>query len=870
MKKNIFILTALFAFLFVSNAEVLIQKSWTMGPLPIDLPAFDKVKNTKEKTFDYVQLLNVQDWGKNNVFSSSDQKLTWNNSLYSWSPVSTSSISFPMMASRSQIGLVMAKVHVLEFVKATLFIDTREYARVFVDGVSVFDKNTTEHDTVAIQRSKKEIHLEPGFHTLAVQMLSTGQNKAMDLKFGFLKDSTLSDKIKVLDNDQTFFGLKNYLEGTVILSSRISYDGAYYALTYKNVSPVDRKFEYYTDLYKTSDQSFVRRFQGVSSLCFSKNKLEMAYIASKDKQTYISTYSIATNKDNIVYSTSESISGLMWDPNGNYLLFYNTLEATPLSSGLKLLENMFDRQPSWRNRTSIQKLDLASGLIFPLTAGNSSCSIHDISADGKEILFSQSFADNTARPYSKQKMFLMNLDSLNPMLLWEQNYGGSVYFSPDGTQLLILGSAAMFNNVGSALPADVIPNDYDGQAYLLPLASFRKTGVLDLKTVSPISKNFDPSISDGVWDKNNKVIYFLATAKDKVCIYSYTLASATYTQIPTNVDVVSTFDVSFYQTNSNKLRSSPMFLYCGSSAIASSKAFVYNQGRSLMVADPQKEYLKNVKLGEVKDWSFQNANGEKIDATYYLPPSFDSTKKYPMIVYYYGGTTPTPRIFDIRYPKNTWAALDYVVLVLQPSGAIGYGQAFSAKHVNNWGKTVADEIIRGTKEFCLQSPFVDMSRIGCIGASYGGFMTQLLLSKTDLFATGISHAGISSLSSYWGEGYWGYLYSSAATANSFPWNRTDLYVDQSPLFRADKFSGSLLLLHGNSDKNVPIGESYQLYAALKLLGKPVEMVEIDGEDHGVVNPAKRVLWEKTILAWFAKTLKGEEAWWSHLYPPTQY
>ena len=99
--------------------------------------------------------------------------------------------------------------------------------------------------------------------------------------------------------------------------------------------------------------------------------------------------------------------------------------------------------------------------------------------------------------------------------------------------------------------------------------------------------------------------------------------------------------------------------------------------------------------------------------------------------------------------------MGYVVYVLQPSGATGFGQAFSALHVNDWGKITAGEIIEGTKKFLDAHPFVDKKHVGCIGASYGGFMTELLLTKTDIFAAAVAHAGINLIPHYWGEGYWG-------------------------------------------------------------------------------------------------------------------
>ncbi|MCP4659678.1 MAG: S9 family peptidase, partial [bacterium] len=288
-----------------------------------------------------------------------------------------------------------------------------------------------------------------------------------------------------------------------------------------------------------------------------------------------------------------------------------------------------------------------------------------------------------------------------------------------------------------------------------------------------------------------------------------------------------------------------------------------SEPRELLVPDADR--FADVDLGKVESWSFRTGDGTEILGRVHYPPDFDPEHKYPLLVYFYGGMSPIERSFGGRYPKNLWAAHGYVVYVLQPSGATGFGQEFSARHVNNWGKTVAEEIIEGTKQFAAAHPFVDAERIGCLGASYGGFMTMLLTTRTDLFAAAVSHAGISSISSYWGQGWWGYHYSATASAGSYPWNNRELYVDQSPLFHADKITTPLLLLHGDADTNVPPGESQQLYTALKVLGKEVELIEVGDENHRIQDYPKRKLWMQTILAWFDKQLKGQPEFWQYLY-----
>jgi dipeptidyl aminopeptidase/acylaminoacyl peptidase len=289
-------------------------------------------------------------------------------------------------------------------------------------------------------------------------------------------------------------------------------------------------------------------------------------------------------------------------------------------------------------------------------------------------------------------------------------------------------------------------------------------------------------------------------------------------------------------------------------------------GAAKTIHRPADDWFGPVRMGGSEDFSFQAKNGRTIAGRLYFPPDLDRSKNYPAIVYYYGGTSPVGRDFGGRYPKEWWAANGYVVYVLQPSGATGFGQEFAAAHVNDWGATTADEVIEGTGKMLEAYPFVDGDRLGCIGASYGGFMTMTLVTKTDLFAAAVSHAGISGLASYWGEGYWGSAYSTVATAGSYPWNRKDLYVDNSPIFHADKVNTPILLTHGTSDPNVPPGESDQFFTALKILGKEVEYLRVDGQEHWMVDPAKRIQWSESIVAWFDRWLKDSRSWWNALYP----
>ena len=493
-------------------------------------------------------------------------------------------------------------------------------------------------------------------------------------------------------------------------------------------------------------------------------------------------------------------------------------------------------------------MDYPSGFSYQLIFDEDSPSLNSISYDGNFIIYSVNKVDLKNRPYSKNSYYKLNLNDLTKDSLFTLGWSGAAKISPNGNDILITAGPSAFDGAGLNLKEDLIPNEYDTQAFIYNL---------DSKTVKAITKDFNPQVNNAEWIDNNN-LNFQVTDESYTRIYKYNISSKTFNKVEIPQEDIDKIDFS---------NDYSVAVYSGSSSNEHAKVYSYNfnSGKSLLISDVDPKY-KNIQLGDVKDWDFTSSKGRKIKGRVYYPPNFDESKKYPVIVNYYGGTSPTTREFEGRYPKNIWAANGYLVYVLQPSGATGFGQTFSAYHVNDWGTTTADEIIEGIKKFLSEHEYADSKKVGCIGASYGGFMTMTLLTKTNIFAAAISHAGISTLTSYWGEGYWGYSYSAIATADSFPWNRKDIYIDKSPIYNADKINSPLLLLHGKSDTNVPVGESLTMFTALKLLGKDVEFVQVDGQDHWIMDYDKRMKWTKTIIAYYDRFLKDQPEWWNNLYP----
>ena len=663
------------------------------------------------------------------------------------------------------------------------------------------------------------------------------------------EDSLLS--ISFSDNPSRRIDIKDILEGKRVNSSSISPSGRFVLLQIsETLTGGDTKR--YNEVYDTKQKRTL--------IYEAANRTQLKWMPITDKLSFV--YDSENGRSLVTLDPLTMESNVIAEnlPKENFniapdekSMFYSSKETLSLEGpkNLKRLLAPDDRQPTYRDRYFIYQYLFDSGLSQQITFGRETASLNDVSNDGKLLLFSTSKEDLTERPFRKSSMYKLNLESMEVDTLWENKaFVSSALFSPDNQELLISGSPEAFNGTGQNVDNDQIANSYDTQAFIMDL---------ETKKIDPITKNFNPTIDSQQWSRVDNLIYFRVQDRDRENVYSYNPKSRKYTKLNFNEDVIRSFDLA---------SNSEWASYTGVSTSNSNRSYVVNlkNDKSDLISDPYNERLSNITLGEVKDWNFKSSFGDEIEGRYYLPPNFDPNKKYPLIVYYYGGTSPTQRIFESTYPLHVYAAQDYIVYTLQPSGTTGYGQEFSARHVNAWGIQTADEIIEGTKAFVAAHSFVDGEHIGCIGASYGGFMTQYLQTQTDIFSAAVSHAGISNITSYWGEGYWGYTYSSGASAGSYPWNNQEMYINQSPLFHADKIKTPLLLLHGTVDTNVPMGESIQMYTALKLLGKEVEFIQVEGENHAIYDYDKRISWNNAIYAWFAKWLKDDARWWDSMYP----
>ena len=261
------------------------------------------------------------------------------------------------------------------------------------------------------------------------------------------------------------------------------------------------------------------------------------------------------------------------------------------------------------------------------------------------------------------------------------------------------------------------------------------------------------------------------------------------------------------------------------------------------------EYFADHSPGEMTKSTIKRG-GMEIESRLIVPPDFDESRRYPLVVDVHGG--PHGRFQDsFDGTHHVLATAGYLVLAVNPRGSTTYGLDFAKAVIEDWGGEDYLDIMAALDDVCGRG-FVDEDRLGIHGYSYGGFMSSWTVGHTDRFRAAVVGApvvnfvsmyGTSDIGVSFGEPQWG-----GTLASGF-----DTFVERSPLTYAPNVETPVLLLHGEDDHRCPIGQSEEMFVSLKRLGKEVELVRFPGCSHSFLrtgHPKMRVEYLRRMKAWF--------------------
>jgi dipeptidyl aminopeptidase/acylaminoacyl peptidase len=264
------------------------------------------------------------------------------------------------------------------------------------------------------------------------------------------------------------------------------------------------------------------------------------------------------------------------------------------------------------------------------------------------------------------------------------------------------------------------------------------------------------------------------------------------------------------------------------------------------------DFVRSRTVIESEEIDFKSFDGARIQGWLMKPAGWRENRKYPLILSIHGGPHGMYG-WGFNPTFQVYAARGYAVLYLNPRGSSGYGQKFSDGTLNEWGGGDYKDLMAGVDEALRKYSWIDRDRIGVTGGSYGGFMTNWIITQTPRFRAAVSVASVSNLISFYSTS----LYQDLIHAEfgGFPWDNYDLLWQWSPLRYVKQAQTPTLFIHGEQDNDVHITQAEEMYTALRRRGVETVLVRYPREGHGLREPKHRVDAMERTLAWFDRYLK---------------
>jgi dipeptidyl aminopeptidase/acylaminoacyl peptidase len=577
----------------------------------------------------------------------------------------------------------------------------------------------------------------------------------------------------------------------------------------------------------------------------------IAYLSNRDggaHQVYL--YDVAAGTSRKVSDLAGGAGSVKWMPDGSGLIVVSDIypdcgvdpacvkdktaaEANAPTKAHVLTGLLYRHWKAWQEPTRSHILyvplsgaaarDLTPGAFdappFSLGGGDE----FDVSPDGKELVYAR---DTEQHPEvsTNADLFLMPIAGGNAKRITTRTGADtSPRYSPDGRWIAYRSQARA---------------GYESDLWELWLYD-RTDG-----TSHRIASNFDDWVESISWSPDSKSIFFTAPYQAKTVIYETGLTGAprlVYAQASADAIAVSRDGKTIYFDRASLTRPNDIYsLQRGASTVT-------------QLTHENDALLSSIAAGQTSDIWYAGAEGAKVQALLVKPPNFDASKKHPAIVLIHGGPQGGwGDAWSYRWNPQMFAARGYVILMPNPRGSYGYGQKFVEEISGDWGGKAYVDIMNGVDQLAAM-PFVDGTRIGAAGGSYGGYMVDWILGHTDRFKALVSHAGVYDLKSEYGvtEELWFPEWEFKGN----PWDNPELYQRWSPDNFVKNFKTPTLVTHGELDFRVPINQGLELFTALQRRGIPSKMLYFPDEGHWVLKPQNSKLWYQTVGDWFDQWVK---------------
>jgi len=580
----------------------------------------------------------------------------------------------------------------------------------------------------------------------------------------------------------------------------------------------------------------------------------IAYVSDRDggaKQVYL--YEVATKKSHKVSDLQGGAGSVKWLPDGSGVIAVSdiypdcgvdpacikdktTAEAAAPTKARILTSLLYRHWKAWQEptRTHVVYVPINGGAARDLTPGAfdappfsiSGGDEFDISPDGKELVYARDTEEHPEVSTNADLFIVPMAGGEAKRITTRKGADTSPKYSPDGKWIAWRSQARA---------------GYESDLFELWLYN-RATG-----QTQRLAPKFDNWIESYTWAPDSKSIYFTAPINASVTVNEVPISGGE----PQTLTDSGTADAIAVSRDNQTLYFDYSTLSSPNDIFRLSKKM--QRGRLQKLTTDNDALLDKINMGDVSSVTYTGAEGAKVQALVVLPPGYQQGKKYPAVVLIHGGPQGQwNEGWSYRWNAQMFAARGYVAFMPNPRGSTGYGQKFVEEISGDWGGKAYTDIMNGVDVLAAR-PDVDADRIGAAGASYGGYMIDWILGHTDRFKALVSHDGVYNLPAMYGttEELWFPEWEFKGN----PWDNPELYQKWSPSNYVKNFKTPTLVVHGELDYRVPVGQGFELFTALQRRGVPSKMLYFPDEGHWVLKPQNSKLWYATVGGWLDQWVK---------------
>jgi dipeptidyl aminopeptidase/acylaminoacyl peptidase len=638
---------------------------------------------------------------------------------------------------------------------------------------------------------------------------------------------------------------------------QVSPDGAKVLFTYSEVNMEEDKYDtqiWIRDLKERRPRQFTYSKENSSNPRWSPDGKMIAFTSNRPseedpkeedkKKKKAQLFVIPTDGGEARQLTrvEEGVQKPTWSPDNKNIMFLSPVfkgEKANEESDVKIIRRMKYKHDG--KGFSVEKyihlfvVPAKGGKVKQLTDG-----LYDVDAvawspDGKTVAFIANMDEDADKSFFRD-IYTVPAKGGEPELLWK-GFGrlGALSWSPCGKYIAL---------TGREIEDPKLVWHKNSELYLMPA---------DGGEPKCLTADFDRTVggTDPVWSPDSKHVYVTFPHNGARNIYRVSMEGEVEPVTEGNM-TVSGFTLD---------ESGTVIAFNASDHVKPTELYVKDSKGQRELTEMNKGILKKMRISEPEEFWFAASDGVRVQGWIVKPQGFRKGKKYPTLIEIHGGPRGAYgfKLDSAEHEFQVLADNGYVVVYTNPRASIGYGEQFAGLISGHWGERDYDDIMEATDHVIENYDYVDPERVGVLGGSYGGFMTNWIVGHTDRYKAAVTQRSISNWYSFHGTSDigWMTLPTHELVNGKDPWDDLELCMEKSPITYVKNMVTPLLIIHSENDYRCPMEQGEQLFIALKKLGRTVEFVRFPDEPHGLSRtgkPKHRVERLQHIIRWFDRYL----------------